>query len=475
MRLTRRSHLAGLGCLAMAGFVPAKADAGPFVGVWSVAFVTTDTGLASRVRLEITADGKATISFIDIGNVPFAATSVRLTPPSLNIEWNTIGFSLSGSLKDNDTIVAHVFGPAVDKPNNQTFKRGDRFPVTTTILPHAVISAERVHRLRLISDAPALGIAYAFKNQPDHILVDGLRSVESDAPVTPTDRWHIGSCTKSMTATLAARLVEAGRIRWTTTIGEVLRQVPGIHPACRDANLLHLFSHHAGLMRDAPGGIIFQHRPGRRVAAERLVYVTRLLREAPIAKLGAENIYSNGGVVVAGAMLEIAGGKPYETLMREQVFAPLGMTSAGFGPPAFPDHLDAPLGHGHGPDGRLVPAKNIRDLESPPPCINPCGGVHLNLGDLLAYLKAHRDHPGQFLAEESWKTLHTPPFGDGAALGWGIGGDGSFGHAGSNGFWWAQVQVTPWGVVFAGAQNAATPSAISVMTQAQDAAARSWD
>jgi len=332
-----------------------------------------------------------------------------------------------------------------------------------------------VHRLRLISEAPALGVAYAFKNQPDHILVDGLRSVESDLPVTTTDRWHIGSCTKSMTATLAARLVEAGRIRWTTTIGEVLgRLVPGLHPACREANLLHLFSHHAGLMRDPPGVIGFQHRPGPHLVAERLLYVRRLLREAPIARLGAANIYSNGGFVVAGAMLEIAAGKPYETLMREQVFAPLGMTSAGFGPPALPDHLDAPLGHGHGANGQLVPVKNIRDLESPPPCANPCGGVHLSLGDLLAYLKAHRDHPS-LLSEDSWKTLHTPPFGDGAALGWGMGGDGTFGHSGSNGFWWAQVQVTPWGVVFAGAQNATTPAAISVMTQAQDSAARSWD
>lgn len=470
MRLSRRHAM--FGALAMAGLAPAKADPGAFAGVWSANFIDTETGLGHRARLEITADGKADLTLIDLGNVPWAATSVCLTAPTLRIDWSTIGLVLSGVLKDKDTIAAHLSGANVDQPGHPVFKRGDLFPVNTTVLPHAVMSVERLHQLRLISDAPALGIGYAFKNQTDHVLVDGRRSVETNQPVTPTDCWHIGSCTKSMTATLAARLVEAGCIRWTTTVGEVLGQrVRGLNPAYREANLLHLLSHRAGLMRDAPGGKAFRHRPGVPVSAERLIYVTRLLREPPLAKLGEANIYSNGGFVTAGAMLEIAGGKPYETLMREQVFAPLGMTSAGFGLPDFPN---APRGHGHGPEGELVPVKPIVELDAVPPCINPCGGVHLSLGDLITYLKAHRDHP-KFLAGETWKTLQTPPFPGSAALGWGVRGDGVLEHAGSDGFWWAQVQVSPWGMVFAAAQNATTPAVISVMTQAADAAARSWD
>src|SRR5687767_7619178 len=36
----------------------------------------------------------------------------------------------------------------------------------------------------------------------------GVRKFGAPAAVSITDRWHIGSCTKSMTATLAAVLVE---------------------------------------------------------------------------------------------------------------------------------------------------------------------------------------------------------------------------------------------------------------------------
>jgi CubicO group peptidase (beta-lactamase class C family) len=39
--------------------------------------------------------------------------------------------------------------------------------------------------------------------------------------VTTNDVFHIGSCTKSMTATLTAMLIEEGKLRWDTTIADV--------------------------------------------------------------------------------------------------------------------------------------------------------------------------------------------------------------------------------------------------------------
>ena len=477
MITNRRTHLAGLAALGLSGLAPAQAEGpGPFAGLWSAVFLDDETGLASRVRLDIAPDGKVTVTFVDLANVPWPASSVGFDPPSIVIEWNAIGLAFTGRLAGPDTIVGRPTGAAIDKPKDQTFSRGDRFVVDATVLPHGLMDPDRLHRLRQISGAPALGVAWAFKNQADHVLTDGLRSSEADVAVSPTDRWHIGSCTKSMTATLAARLVSAGRLQWTTTIGEVLGPVVrDIHPAYREANLLHLFSHHAGLMRDPPGANTFSH--GKRVAvhAERVLYAERLLREPPLGPIGTTNIYSNGGFVVAGLMLEVIAGQLYENLMQEQVFAPLGLASAGFGPPAADHGRSSALGHGRGADGTLHPVTAIKLAENPPPCANPCGGVHIGLGDYLTYLKAHRDHPASFLPEAAWKTLQIPPFGGPTALGWGVGPDGTLQHAGSNGLWWAQVSINPWGVVFAGVQNATTPSAISVMAQAQDAIARSWD
>ena len=43
--------------------------------------------------------------------------------------------------------------------------------------------------------------------------------------------------------------------------------------------------------------------------------------------------YSNGGFVVAGAMLEELTGETWESLLTRRVLTPLGMTSTGFGAP----------------------------------------------------------------------------------------------------------------------------------------------
>jgi hypothetical protein len=104
----------------------------------------------------------------------------------------------------------------------------------------------------------------------------------------------------------------------------------------------------------------------------------------------------------------------------------------------------------------------------------PAGLVHANLADTLTYLAAHRDRRGDFLREETWRTLQTPPFeARYMALGWGVGPDGALGHTGSNGQWWHQILVDrKSGLVFCAALNAATPEAQSAVNQAQEAARR---
>lgn len=52
--------------------------------------------------------------------------------------------------------------------------------------------------------------------------------------VTIDDRFHLGSDTKAMTATLAGILVDDGKLRWTSTIGEVLgADVPDMNQSSR--------------------------------------------------------------------------------------------------------------------------------------------------------------------------------------------------------------------------------------------------
>jgi hypothetical protein len=49
---------------------------------------------------------------------------------------------------------------------------------------------------------------------------DGERKKGSGVPIELGDRWHLGSISKSITATMIGRLVESGQMNWTDTIGE---------------------------------------------------------------------------------------------------------------------------------------------------------------------------------------------------------------------------------------------------------------
>ncbi|MGZ8300996.1 MAG: serine hydrolase domain-containing protein, partial [Rhodoplanes sp.] len=75
----------------------------------------------------------------------------------------------------------------------------------------------------------------------------GVRAHGTAVKVTIEDRFHLGSDTKAMTATLAAMLVEEGKLRWDSTIGEVLGgDVPGINPKLGAVTLEQLLSHSSG-------------------------------------------------------------------------------------------------------------------------------------------------------------------------------------------------------------------------------------
>ena len=470
MQATRRDHLRGaaaLAAIALAGPAAAAEPLDALVGVWSDTLV--DDGQAYRARLTITADRRAILTIVDMGELTLEASRFTLAGPDLTLEWKTNDIAFNGQLTAPDILTGTIVQDG--RPSPVAFKRGDLFKVDRTILSPGPMTPARLKQLLAISGAPALGVGWAFKGGPDHVLVDGLRSAKASTPVAATDQWHIGSDTKSMTATLAARLVEARRLDWTATIGEVLgARLPGMDPAYAGANLLHLMSHRAGLVHDAPDpGARFARAPLKDPRGERLAYCAAALKQPPLAPVGAAESYSNAGFVVAAAMFETVTGRSWEQLMHDQVFRPLGLRSAGFGPPAAGDHLVQPLGHLRGADGLLRP-ETRRDKADLASVLGPAGLVHIGLGDLLAYLKAHRDRPSGFLTEASWRTLQTPPFGGYSALGWGVDGAGSLGHVGSNGLWWAHVLIDrPTGMVFAGVQNAVTPEAQSVMRQLVDA------
>ena len=76
--------------------------------------------------------------------------------------------------------------------------------------------------IRKMHGVPALGGAIVRGDKVTAIGATGFRKLGSDKKVTADDLWHLGSCTKSMTATLVGRYVERGKISWDTALQKAL-------------------------------------------------------------------------------------------------------------------------------------------------------------------------------------------------------------------------------------------------------------
>jgi CubicO group peptidase (beta-lactamase class C family) len=170
----------------------------------------------------------------------------------------------------------------------------------------------------------------------------GVRKRGSKVAVTVDDQFHLGSDSKAMTATMIARLVEDGRLRYDTTLAKAFPELAGsMAPDVGKITLLQLLTHRSGLAANLKGGWVKVADKGT-PRQQRLAAVRLAVKEKPENRPGEKFGYSNLGYVVASAMAEKAADASWERLMAREVFRPLHMSTAGFGAAGSPDKIDQP-------------------------------------------------------------------------------------------------------------------------------------
>jgi CubicO group peptidase (beta-lactamase class C family) len=278
-----------------------------------------------------------------------------------------------------------------------------------------------------------------------HIIAQGAvgeRKAGDSTPVTINDQYQIGSCTKAMTATIIGMLVQQGKLSWNSTMGDVFPEMsPEMLPRYRDVTLLELLSMHAGLPSNIinvgyPPGTTAEYWLGltEPLTQQRYEYTKDFLcqPDSPAVEAlpvpGTTFLYSNVDYVIAGAIAERITGKSWEDLMTNMLFKPLGITDAGFSfSMATGYEINQPWQHNYYSGQEIsIPPDYTPDLTGIPPVMYPCGGVHLSVLDWAKFItmQLEGENGGSaLLTPESFKMLHTAPFNDGYALGWGVEND----------------------------------------------------
>lgn len=157
--------------------------------------------------------------------------------------------------------------------------------------------------------------------------------------------------------------------------------------------------------------------------------------------------------MILGAIMESVTGKSWETLMQQELFKPLNMTSCGFGPQADPkqDPPDQPWPHQVAPSGAKPVIPDF--YADNPPSLGPAGTVHCSMVDWLTFVGLHingfHQRPTQILSAKSFEKLHSAPTGSNYTFGGWLkvnapwAGGFALTHAGSNTMNFANVWIAP--------------------------------
>jgi CubicO group peptidase (beta-lactamase class C family) len=195
--------------------------------------------------------------------------------------------------------------------------------------------------------------------------------------------FKIASNSKSMTTATLARLVDAGKLRWDDP---VVRHLPAFRMydpwVSREMQVRDLLIHNSGL-RAGAGDLMVWPEPNDFTRADILDGLAYL---KPVHSFRSRYDYDNLLYIIAGEVAAAAGGAPYETLVRREVFEPLGLARCRVGewrrdavdnvaqPHMRQQQRNVPVRS----DGEVIPATTMA----------AAGGIRCSLDDMLTWVRA---------------------------------------------------------------------------------------
>ena len=230
----------------------------------------------------------------------------------------------------------------------------------------------------------------------------GIASLEHDIAITPSTVFDIASVSKQFTAAVTLQLVADGKLSLDDDVRKYVPELPDYGGRITIRNLLH---HTSGLRDyiDLLGNFGFNSEDltGDREALM-LLARQKALNFAP----GTDHSYSNSNFFLLSIIAKRVSGKSLRDLMRERIFAPLGMTGSDLAD----DHARV-IHHratGYDPRGGNEFAVDMSDWEA-----TGDGGVNTSVEDLAKWMTSGQRFIQPLLVHDKLATGETPDYGFG--------------------------------------------------------------
>ena len=412
-----RVPLAVLMLLAFAGSGSAQQGTAPgdgFVGSWQGTLNAGGVPLRLGLEVERGPGGAlaATLTSIDQGNARIPAT--------VSVRGDTLAVAIPAV---NATYTATL---AEDSLRGTFTQMGGSLPLRMARVAAVQTAAPLPYPARLASDAEirailarrvdeqkrSLGIVVGIVEPGgQRVVAYGRAGAAGEKPLDGRTVFEIGSVTKTFTALLLADMAARGEVALDDPAQKYLPAGVTMPERGRAITLADLATHTSGLPR-LPTNLqpANMDNPYADYTVERLYEFLsgyRLPRD-----VGASYEYSNLGAGLLGHVLALRAGRDYESLVRERVLEPLGMSSTAI---ALTPEMSARAADGHDPALQPVPYWDL-------PTLAGAGALRSTAHDMLAYLAAHLGQAPPALAPAVERVLATRRSADEAgaqgALAW---------------------------------------------------------
>lgn len=249
---------------------------------------------------------------------------------------------------------------------------------------------------------PGAGLALVRKDAVEWAGGVGSADLQSGAPVTADTHFRVGSVSKTFVAMALVQLAEEGRLNLDARVADLAPELrienrfADTHPL----RVAHLLEHTAGF-DDMHFNETYNLGRSPDISLQQVLAInprSRVVRWAP----GTRMAYSNPGYGVAGNLIEKIAGEPYDRVIEQRIFAPLGMATSSF---RLDDRARAALSKGYQDASREpVPLHQIY--------LRPAGNLHTSPRELATFVRVllNRGSLGgaRIVRPESLARMETP-------------------------------------------------------------------
>jgi D-alanyl-D-alanine carboxypeptidase len=246
---------------------------------------------------------------------------------------------------------------------------------------------EEAETIRKIRGVPGMAYAVFSKERIIDFQVLGYRVFKMKDHIDINDRFNIGTNTAAFTAYIAAKLVEAGKIKWNTPLLKIFPEFSKkTFPVYKTITFQDLLSSRTRIppFMDMSEWFKIPNYPGN-IRTKRKSFTYWMLQHKPNMEnfLNEKIVFSLAGYIMAASMMEKVTGKSWEDLVLEYIRTPLKISMRY----SWPNITDPSAPAGHWVQGGSFHSEEPETWIRGNPVLYPGQAISISMPDYIKYMQ----------------------------------------------------------------------------------------